>query len=353
MSATLTDADAMLRARGASTECDAFVTGLAFTRTNRFCAFALGNGSVMVQDISEKSWATQETHDGAILSVTADCNADGILTGGDDGALFSSTPGSGSIPERVADFGMKWVEHVIAIPDKKFPLRAAAVGKAVHLIGADGEEIHALTHPSTVTGLAIDAKLRRLGASHYNGASVWFVRAEQPKPQLLEWKGSHIGVAVHPGFAAVVTAMQENALHGWRMPDGQHMRMSGYPTKPESIDFSASGRWLASSGAESIILWPFFGGGPMGKAPLELAGSDQAIVRRVACHPENEVVAAGFSDGMVIVADIARERILPIAAPGRGPVSALGWSPDGATLAFGTEAGFVATVDFGSKERPG
>ena len=64
----------------------------------------------------------------------------------------------------------------------------------------------------------------------------------------MEWKGSHIGVILHPAAEAVVTAMQENALHGWRLSDGQHMRMSGYPAKTASLSFSRNGKWLASSG---------------------------------------------------------------------------------------------------------
>ncbi len=49
---------------------------------------------------------------------------------------------------------------------------------------------------------------------------------------------------------------------------------------------------------------------------------------------------------MVVLADIPGGRILPVAAPGRGPVSALAWSADGARLAFGSESGFAAVVDF-------
>ncbi len=52
------------------------------------------------------------------------------------------------------------------------------------------------------------------------------------------------------------------------------MRMSGYPSKPESLGFTRSGKYLASAGADAIVLWPFFGGGPMGKPPLELAQSE-------------------------------------------------------------------------------
>jgi WD40 repeat protein len=143
--------------------------------------------------------------------------------------------------------------------------------------------------------------------------------------------------------------MQENALHGWRLADGQHMRMSGYPAKTESMSFSRNGKWLATSGAESIVMWPFFGGGPMGKAPTELAGGDDVQCTRVAFHPQSEMVAAGFSDGLVVVADVPSQRILPMAAPGRGPVSALAWSPDGTRLAFGTEQGFAALVDLSKR----
>ncbi len=69
----------------------------------------------------------------------------------------------------------------------------------------------------------------------------------------------------------------------------------------------------------------------------------------VASHPVQEAVAAGFSDGLVVLADIGTQRILPVAAPGRGPVSALAWSADGSRLAFGTETGFAAVVDFSKR----
>jgi hypothetical protein len=49
------------------------------------------------------------------------------------------------------------------------------------------------------------------------------------------------------------------------------------------------------------------------------------------------------------MADINSARILPVAATGRGPVSALAWSPDGTNLAFGTETGFAAVVDFSKR----
>jgi WD40 repeat protein len=87
----------------------------------------------------------------------------------------------------------------------------------------------------------------------------------------------------------------------------------------------------------------------MGKAPLELAGGDGVICTQVAANPNNDVVAGGFSDGLVVVADITSSRILPIVPPQHGPISAIAWNPDGTKLAVGTETGFAAVIDFTKK----
>ncbi len=326
-------ADSLLDSRGDARELDAFVVSAAWS--GRTVAFALGDGTLRIGD-----WQPVEAHDGAILALAA--TPDGFATGGDDG-VFQRIGRDGALSP-VEKFGSKWVEQVAA----HGALLACAVGKAAHVF-ENGVKLKTLEHPSTVTGLAFDGKGKRIAASHYNGASVWFVAAKVDSPRRLEWKGSHIGIAIHPAGDAVVTAMQENSLHGWRLADGQHMRMSGYPAKSESVEFTRTGKWLASSGADTVVLWPFFGGGPMGKAPMELAGGDSAVCTRIACHPQQDMVAAGFTDGSLVLADIASARVLPVAAPGHGSVSALAWSPDGSRLAIGTETGFAAVVDLSQK----
>ena len=106
----------------------------------------------------------------------------GFVSGGDDGA-FRRIAADGSVTD-IARFGMKWVEHVASFADPKGKggLLACAVGKLVHLFDAAGQKLKELTHPSAVTGLAFDAKGKRIGASHYNGASLWFVAAKTDTP---------------------------------------------------------------------------------------------------------------------------------------------------------------------------
>ena len=57
------------------------------------------------------------------------------------------------------------------------------------------------------------------------------------------------------------------------------MRMSGYPAKVKSLSWSSKGKWLASSGAQAAIVWPFQAkDGPMGKAPVELGTRGNTMV---------------------------------------------------------------------------
>jgi len=339
----------LLNSRGVSRDLEAFVVASRFSGDGRRVGFALGDGTVwLVAVAAPNDWAQTTVHDGAVLDFAADPVGDGFISGGDDGKL-NRIAAAGSV-SNVSDFGMKWVEHVATYAlDKGRGLIAASAGKLVRLFDQSGQVMKELTHPSTVTGLVFDGKGKRIGASHYNGASLWFVAAKTDTPRKLEWKGSHIGILIHPEGDAVVTAMQENALHGWKLPDGQHMRMSGYPAKTTSLSFTRNGKWMASSGADAMVLWPFFGGGPMGKAPLELAGGDGIICTQVACNPKDEIVAGGFADGLVVVADITSSRILPVVPPDHGPVSTLAWSLDGTQLAVGTETGFAALIDFAKR----
>lgn len=342
-----TTAQFLLEARGTQRDLDAFVVAACFDRAGSTVAFALGDGTLRAVLLGDReTWRSIEVHDGAALSLAPDALPTGFISGGDDGKFRRV----GDEVSDIADVRSKWVEHVASHAGEKGKgLLACTVGKNVHLFDQSGGKLKELLHPSTVTGLAFDARGKRVAASHYNGASLWFVNAKEDSPRKLEWKGSHTGIAIHPDGDAVVTAMQENALHGWRLSDNQHMRMSGYPAKTESMSFTRNGKWLVTSGADAMVLWPFFGGGPMGKAPIELAGGDGIVCTRVAAHPRDEMVAGGFTDGLVVLADINSSRVLPVAPPGRGPVSALVWSPDGSQLAFGTEKGFAAIVDLAKR----
>jgi WD40 repeat protein len=270
-------------------------------------------------------------HRGGILVSTGDEKR--IVTGGDDGRLVA-TSANGDVQELAADEKKRWIDQIALGPDGAV---AFSAGKIANVITGKGER-RTFEAPSTVAGLAFAPKGFRLALAHYNGVSFWFPNASA-KPESFEWKGSHLGVTISPDGRFLVTAMQEPMLHGWRIADSKHMRMSGYSARVRSLSWTAEGDALATSGSEQLILWPFDGkDGPMGRQPKLLAQS-QARCVQVACHPKQPVCAAGYADGTVWLVRLDDGALIEARAGDGQPVTALSWSRDGQMLGFGTESG--------------
>ncbi|MCX5514187.1 hypothetical protein C3941_21345 [Kaistia algarum] len=315
----------------------AYVVGAAFLRG--VPAFALGDGRLARVDGAAAETAIG--HGGGLMAAAASLDGEQLLTSGDDGRVVAFDAAGGVV--ELASRPRKWIDQLATGPNGAF---AFGFGReaVVHL--PDGKE-RALTHERAVGGLAFAPKGLRLAVARYNGATLWWP-ATDAKPTEFEWKGSHIGVSFSPDGKFLVTSMQESALHGWRVADGGgHMRMSGYPGKVKSMSWSAKGRFLATSGAEMAVLWPFhYKDGPTGRQPLQLGTRPDSLVTFVACHPSEEVVAIGYKDGTVIAARFtdSGEAVLRKAGEG-GPISTLAWDKDGVRIAFGTEEGTAGIID--------
>ena len=301
----------------------------------RIAAFVLGEEAIVFAEPDAEPRRVA-VHGGAILA-TADDN-ERIVSGGDDGKLIA-TDAKGESRTLAADPKHRWIDHVALGPDGAV---AWSAGKTAFV---QGKELREFEAPSTVGGLAFLPKGFRLAIAHYNGATLWFPNAPAAAPEKLEWKGSHLGATVSPDGRFLVTTMQEPMLHGWRLVDRQHMRMSGYAARVTSFGWTIGGHWLATSGATQLILWPFqTKDGPMGKQPRLLAPSEHRI-GVVACHPRQDIVATGYGDGMVLLVRIEDGAEILAKKPGDAPVTALAWSADGLFLAWGTESGEAGIID--------
>ncbi len=317
------------------------VTALAINRRGDWLAATLGDGSARLLPASDEAEQPQELklHNGVSLSLQPDADEHAFLSAGDDGKIFIVEP-TIEAPTLLAEHKNQWIDHVASAPNGH---RAYSVGKNVHLLNAEGKSATApFTHPSSIGGLTFTPNGKRLAASHYNGVSLWWTNAKESTPTKLEWKGSHLPIIWHPDGKIVVTGMQESALHGWRLSDMNEMQMQGYATKVHSMAFTPRGKYLATSGADQVICWPFFGGGPWGKTPLTLGGSSGSLVTRVAPHPKDEMVVAGYDDGMIIMAPLdGRMEVMihvPVAKTGAA-VTGLVWNAAGDALFAALENG--------------
>jgi len=302
--------------------------------------FTSSAGSVHRLDMGHK---VTEANNGMLASVT-DPLSNSIITSGEDGKIFRVTADGAA--KLVAEEPRKWITAVAAGPSGAV---GYATGKVATVVTSDGKS-RSFTEQRSVEGVAFAPKGLRLAAARYNGVTLHWA-GTNGAPVDLEWKGAHTQVTFSPDGRFLVTAMQENALHGWKL-DGKpgeetrHMRMTGYPAKIKSMSWSPKGKWLASSGAPAAIVWPFASkDGPMGKAPLELGTRANILVTSVEFHGNDEVLAIGFMDGMILGVRLADQKEALLRRPGKGAITSMAWSKSGKLLAFASETGDCGVVD--------
>jgi WD40 repeat protein len=313
---------------------DAYVTDVLFVGGQ--AAFALADGTV-----AWEGGARAEAHDGVILCAAPHPSGSGLVTGGDDGRVVVSRSDGA---DQLAEIKGRWIDAVATSAESGLVAFAAAREVHVRDVKAAGFA-RCFPHERSVAALAFDPKGRRLAAATYGAVALWYGRIADQKPVMLRWAGSHIGVTFSPDGRFVISSMQEAALHGWRVTDAKDMRMGGYPSKVRSLAFLDKGQWLATSGAQGAVLWPFAGSqGPMGKQATQIGFDAATSVARVAGSQNDTILAAGLDDGRVWACSLAAEKIELVKAEKGPPITALAVLGRD-RVAWGDESGAAGVED--------
>ena len=283
-----------LERRGLRLETKAPVTGAV--SLGECIAAGLGDGTVRLFRPGLEHTVTQ-AHEGVVLCMAA--AGDHLLTGGDDGRFLRVSPDG--VVDEIANFGTKWVDCVASSQGHY----ACSSGRKAHVWSIGQTKATVLEHESTVGGLAFDTHGQRLAVAHYGGVTLWQRKERGWKSTKLVWKGFHGAVTFSPDGKYIITSMQENALHGWRLRDKGDLAMAGYPAKIKSFAWVGDTPHLATSGADEAICWPFDGkDGPLGRAPVCVAYGGKQIATCVNALSKENAVFAGFRDGAVLLAEL-------------------------------------------------
>jgi WD40 repeat protein len=346
----------LLGALGVSWDLGAPVVALAWDVEGATVGFALGDGHLAVADAQWPGGPRVEAkagggvnllpaeasaprpvralcHQGSCLAIAADAHG-GFLSGGDDGRVVL-VPRVGD-PAVVAGPINAWID---AVACSRGGMRAHSSGR--HVQRWQGERSEAIDLPAPATALAFSPDGACLAVAHSGGVTLW---ADDHSTRHLPFKGYHRALAWSPDGRYLVTGMQENALHGWRVADAGDIEMGGYPGQPLSLSFSHDGRYLATSGSTRPVCWSF---DPPGRKdqPSECGLPSKTPLSGVACHPRQSLVAAGYANGAVLLCQPGSDAVLFIKGAGGGAINALAWSGNGSRLAFGAQDGLLGWLE--------
>ncbi len=264
-----------------------------------------------------------------------------LVSGGQDGEVQVHDCASGALSYKLAVPG-QWVEHFTSSADGR--LLALAAGRQVRVYEADTLSlVHAFKPlPATVAGLAFAPRGILLAAASYGG--VQLLTPSMPYGvRTLAWTGACVSLAWRPDASVIVAGGQDASVQFWRLPKGKHAAMSGYATKVRELAWNGSGRWLASGGGSSVVLWDFKPG-PEGHPPRILHSHADCIV------------GLRWQRRGPLLASVSRDGALLLWRPGRSEFplesyklafvpTTLAWSPDDRLLAIGGDGGQLVVID--------
>jgi WD40 repeat protein len=278
-------------------------------------------------------------HPGGALVVAWSPDGRLLASGGTDGAVRSWERSSGA--GSTALLGDGWVGALAWSP--RVARLAAAVGRDVVLLDGDLRPVDRWAdQPSTVSSLAWTVDGRQVGAGGYGGVR-WFENGETEVHGAFDWTGSVLRLAMAPSGKWLASGNQDHSVHLWRLWSGQELEMTGYPVKVEQLGWHHSSRWLAVGNAGNVTVWDVSGKGPRGRRPKVLDGVTGKVTA-LAWQSAGDLLAAGTSEGDLVVWTPGRSRSPRATLALGSPVSALDWSPNGTRLLAGTAAGRVTVV---------
>lgn len=307
-------------------------------------AAACGDGTLHLARAGLEKTLAVQVSSSPLLAVIA--VPEGFATASESGDIHITTPQGET--RLLASTKYMFLENIVYFAKKNQIL--AATGKTITAIQTDGTMVK-LPHtlPSTVAGLALSPIGPRLAVSHYGGATILPLDNIKNDPRLLPWKGSHLGLTYSPDGKWLISSMQEQAIHLWRLSDGLDLQMRGYPSKITQFSWSTSDTTLATNGGGGVPLWDFSGPkGPAGTQARVLAdsGAQNTLVTAVAMHPKGPFCAIGYTDGLTLLTQVVEDRAVLLHHPNEQATTHLAWHPSGTYLATANAAGTLTVTDF-------
>lgn len=354
---------------GRSWELDASVADLAFDYSDGAVAFALADGSVAIAKIKDAEPAAKRirisAEDGrsSILprarplpplvhfsvqdrtppALTA-YGKHGFVIGDASGVLNSVTIGGERTPfAQPLDAPITALDHAPATGD----LACATADNSVILIRRGEAQPHRLDHKSPIGVLAFSPDGSSLAVACEDHVTLWKIGEKSSKQSELSPCQTPASLAWSPDQSKLALGQEKGGVTVWQLDDSTALTLTDYPAPVRSAFWSDGGEHLVTSGAFRVIAWPINQLKTNGIHPssLDTGKPSLAAVEAVTGHPTRPLTAAGYENGMLIIAQIGKLDELVIKTEGQGAIASLKWSHNAGYIAIGSNQGLTAIIE--------
>ncbi|HEY3808789.1 MAG TPA: hypothetical protein VGL50_02530 [Steroidobacteraceae bacterium] len=180
-----------------------------------------------------------------------------------------------TLQPRVIHGGKEWSEQLAFSDNGR--LLAVATGRVLRVFDAGGElRATPAAHTGVIAALAWRPKSPELAAAGNGGMRL---HRFEPQPSVREHplRGACLTARWNPDGRILAAGMQDGSVHLWFAAAGGESQLQGYGSKVIAAEWSASGRYLATSADVAVIVWDFSGKGPEGTRPLELRSHSERV----------------------------------------------------------------------------
>jgi WD40 repeat protein len=235
-------------------------------------------------------------HPGGALAVAWQKAGNVFASSGQDGLvrLWDAR----TLESRAIHEATEWSEHLAFSDNGR--LLAVATGRVLRLFDTSGTVRAQFTpHPGAIAALSWRPKGGEIAASGNGG-----VRIHRLEPSLesreYPWRGACLTASWNNDGRVLAAGMQDGSVHLWYVVSGTQSQMQGYGSKVSATDWSANGRYLATSAGNVVIVWDFSGKGPEGSRPLELRSHSERI-NALACRPSGPWLVSAARDRRLLL----------------------------------------------------
>lgn len=176
------------------------------------------------------------------------------------------------------------------------------------------------------------------------GFRFWKLGRSTPFDQF-NWGGASLRVAWSPDGRWVATGDQTASVHIYDVSAGIPLHIQGFPTRVRALAWEHSGKQLATTGGDSIEVWPCTGRkGPDGASPIQLYGH-RAVVGTLDFAPGQTVLVSGAKDGLLLLWLPLKHESPALLAQENEEITDVRFSPKTNHLAYGTAEGVVSILN--------